>query len=439
MRFAHIGWNLAGLSLPLVVAATTVPRLISILGQERFGLLALAWGLVGYASALDLGIGRALTQRVSRLRGSGDFASIPTNIVTAGRITFVAGLFGALLIALAAFTGLATHINTVEVPLGEIQLSMLLLAVALPIQAMSATYRGVNEAFLNFKGISLLRIALGVINFGGPFVVAHYTRALPWLVSTLIVSRAVALFIFYRLANACIERPGEAGSACYSSSVARSLFSFGGWITVSSVISPVLVQADRFLIGSVLSATAVTAYVLPYEIVVQSLTLVGAISSVIFPVMSRMLVEQPDACETYFRRWLGRVAGLMLLVCGVIALTLPVVLPAWLGRSLQPVSIQVGQILCIGVFANALGTMFYALVHAKGRADLTAKLHIFELPCFIAALVIMLHYFGIAGAAWAWAGRMVFDAAVLAWLARGRRGADALQRSVTKSICAGEQ
>ena len=48
MRFAHIGWNLAGLSLPLVVAAATVPRLISILGQERFGLLALAWGLVGY-------------------------------------------------------------------------------------------------------------------------------------------------------------------------------------------------------------------------------------------------------------------------------------------------------------------------------------------------------------------------------------------------------
>jgi len=418
MRFAHIGWNLAGLSLPLVVAAATVPRLIAILGQERFGLLTLAWGLVGYASALDLGIGRALTQRVSRLRGSGDFAGIPTAVATAGRITCVAGLTGALMIALATFTGLATRVNTVDVPLVEIQLSMLLLAIALPIQAMSATYRGVNEAFMNFKGISLLRIALGVINFGGPFVVAHYTRALPWLVSTLVVSRAVALFIFYRLAGACIEQPGGFAQARFSSSVARSLFSFGGWITVSSVISPVLVQADRFLIGSVLSAAAVTVYVLPYEVVVQSLTLVSAISSVIFPVMSRMLVAQPDAWAAYFRRWLGRVAGLMLLVCVALALALPVLLPMWIGKNLQPASIEVGQILCIGVFANALGTMFYALVHAKGRADVTAKLHMLELPCFIVALVLMLHHFGIAGAAWAWTGRMVFDTAALAWLAR---------------------
>lgn len=434
MRFAHIGWNLAGLSLPLVVAAATVPRLISILGQERFGLLALAWGLVGYASALDLGIGRALTQRVSRLRGGGDIAAIPTAVVTAGRITCVAGLVGAVLIALSAFAGLAGRVHTVEVPLREVQLSMLLLAVALPIQAMSATYRGVNEAFLNFRGISLLRIALGMVNFGGPFIVAHYTRALPWLVSTLVVSRAMALFIFYRLAASCMGQAGApVGQASYSRSVARSLFSFGGWITVSSVISPVLVQADRFLISSVLSAAAVTVYVLPYEMVVQSLTLVGAISSVIFPVMSKMLVEQPDAWGAYFRRWLLRVGGVMLLVCITLALVLPVILPMWVGKNLNSASIHVGQILCIGVFANALGTMFYALVHAKGRADVTAKLHMVELPCFIGALVLMLHQYGIAGAAWAWTGRMVFDAAALAWLARGRSASEALQPGVSVS------
>jgi O-antigen/teichoic acid export membrane protein len=167
--------------------------------------------------------------------------------------------------------------------------------------------------------------------------------------------------------------------------------------------------------------------------VVQSLTLVSAISSVIFPVMSKMLVEQPDAWGAYFRRWVSRVAGLMLLVCVMLAVALPVALPLWVGKNLEPASIQVGQILCIGVFANALGIMFYALVHAKGRADVTAKLHMIELPCFIGALVLMLHQHGIVGAAWAWTGRMVFDAAALAWLARTRTAADALQPGVTLS------
>jgi O-antigen/teichoic acid export membrane protein len=70
MRVSHVGWNLAGLSLPLLVAALTVPHLVEVLGKEKFGLLALAWGLIGYAGVLDLGIGRAVTQLVSRLRAS---------------------------------------------------------------------------------------------------------------------------------------------------------------------------------------------------------------------------------------------------------------------------------------------------------------------------------------------------------------------------------
>jgi O-antigen/teichoic acid export membrane protein len=58
------------------------------------------------------------------------------------------------------------------------------------------------------------------------------------------------------------------------------------------------------------------------------------------------------------------------------------------------------------------------LLHAKGRADLTAKLHIIELPLFVTALVFLLHQYGLPGAAWAWVGRMVLDAAALAWTSR---------------------
>jgi O-antigen/teichoic acid export membrane protein len=419
MRLAHIGWNLGGLSLPLIVAAVTVPHLIVSLGHERFGVLALAWGLVGYAGALDLGIGRALTQRVARLRGLGELSAIHGVVATASRITLFAGLVGATLIALAALCGGGGLINAKTVPLGEITGSILLLAIVLPVQAMSATYRGVNEAFLNFKGISMLRIALGVLNFGGPYLVAQFTIELPWLIGTLVLSRALALYVFYRLAYLSFPGPG-AGELTpgYSTATAKSLFAFGGWVAVSSAISPILVQADRFLIGAVLSAAAVTAYVLPYEVVVQSLTLVGAISSVIFPVLSKMIAERPDAWKPYFRLWLMRVAALMLLTCVVLAIALPSVLRMWIGAALQPESIVVGQILCVGVFANSLGAMFYALLHAKGRADVTAGLHMVELPVFVAALLYCLHRWGIEGAAVAWVGRMVFDAGALAWLAR---------------------
>lgn len=422
MRISHIGWNLAGLSLPLLIAVATVPQLISKLGNERFGLLALAWGLIGYAGALDLGIGRALTQLIARLRGEGNLSPIADVLATANRITLVAGLIGGGLIALAALSGFESLVKAVTIPPIEIRNAMLLLAIALPAQAMSATYRGVNEAFMNFKGVSLLRVALGVVGFGGPYLVSFYTLDLLWLVATLVVSRLLALAVYRWLAYLCLEESKIVTTeAKYSVSVARKLFSFGGWVAVSNVVSPVLVQADRFMIGVILSAAAVTYYVLPYEVVVQSLILVGAVSSVIFPTLSKLIHEQPDHWQQYFKRWLYIVAGMMFVTCSMLALALPTLLKIWLKTDLQPESIVVGQILCIGVFANSVGSMYYALLHAKGRADITAKIHIVELPLFLAALFFLLHQFGIAGAAWAWVGRMVFDAFALAWCSKVTR------------------
>jgi O-antigen/teichoic acid export membrane protein len=419
MRLSHIGWNLAGLSLPLLIAVVTVPQLISRLGNERFGLLALAWGLIGYASALDLGIGRALTQWVARLRGEGNLLPISGILATANRITLVAGVLGGVLIALAALAGLGSWVKGVTIAPIEITQAMLLLAIALPAQAISATYRGINEAFMNFKGISLLRVALGMVGFGGPYLVTFYTLELSWLVFTLVASRLLALIMYRWLAHSCLEKSGVVvAEAKYSSSTARALFSFGGWVAISNVVSPVMMQADRFMIGAVISAAAVTYYVLPYEVVVQSLILVGAISSVIFPNLSKLIHEQPNQWQPYFQRWLYIVAGTMLVVCSMLAILLPTLLSLWLKTELEPISIMVGQILCLGVFANSIASMYYALLHAKGRADITAKLHMIELPIFLAALFFLLHKYGITGAAWAWVGRMVFDAVALAWCSK---------------------
>ena len=421
MLSSHISWNLAGLVLPLLVAVVTVPHLIEQLGTERFGLLALAWGLMGYAGILDIGIGRALTQMVARLRGEGNVTLIPNALATAGRITIVTGMIGGCLIVLAVMLDVDALIKTHSVPSRELRNTILLLAIALPVQAMSATYRGMNEAYLNFKAISLLRIGLGVINFGGPFLLAFYTKNMFWLVSTLVGSRFVALLLYHRFAISCLEaRKSERYQKKYSTQIAKDLFRFGGWVTVSSVVSPFLIQADRFVIAAVISAAAITVYVVPFEVVVQSLVLVGAVSSVFFPSLSKLMHEQPDQWQNFFKRWLLIVAGIMCLVCTLLAIFLPTILRLWLRENFVLESAGIGQVLCLGVFANSIGAMYYALLHAKGRADVTAKLHLIELPLYLFILVFLLEKLGLIGAAWAWVGRMIFDTVSLALCSKAR-------------------
>lgn len=417
MRIANIAWSLAGLGAPLIVAALTIPALIETIGMDRFGLLALAWGLIGFAGLFDLGIGRATTLTIAQMRGNAKLGDVALALRIALRLSLSAGMVGACVVAFVVAAGFYRYIKYPPEMSNEVMLAGYLLALTIPAQVLMATFRGVNEAFEQFREVSLVRIGLGVANFLGPFCIAFYTTHLAALVATLLVSRFVALYFYRRIAYAHlkIQTLGQAPSndPTVETALRRQMLSFGGWFTVSCFVSPLITQSDRFFIGSLISTQAVAAYTLPFEVVTQMLLITGAISSVAFPSLSKLLRSDPNEARIVFNRWLARVAIIMFSIATLVALSIPIVLPLWIGAQLPAVSVTVGQVLCLGVLANSIGSMFFAMLHAEGRADATAKLHIIELPIFAVALYILISNFGVLGAAITWSGRMVVDALLL--------------------------
>ncbi|TKB26135.1 flippase [Desulfopila sp. IMCC35006] len=420
MRIRYILWNLMGLGLPLFMALIAIPGLLTRIGSERFGLLALAWGLIGYAGMLDLGIGRATTQRVSLLRNNAGENEIPDVVATAIRITTITGMIGMLIILLAALSGAYRFIHVETVPAGEIEVSMILLALALPMQAISATYRGVNEAYLNFRGINILRTALGVANFGAPYLVAMYTTEVYWLVATLVLSRFLALAIFRHLAYCCIFNNSPLARGKYIKRHAQNLLRFGGWFSITSIVGPIMVKADRFFVGVYVSATAVTLYVIPYEVTTQTLILAGALTTVIFPVVTNLLNKEPEQAMAVFHLWLARIVGVMFVVLSLLAYAMPTLLHLWVGERITEESVRVGQLLCVGVFFNTIGAMYFSLLHARGCVKQTAILHCIELPFYMVLLVYLIAEFGIIGCAVAWSIRATMDTLALILMSKKR-------------------
>ena len=49
--------NFLGLALPLAVGFVTIPFTVRALGNDRFGILALVWVVLGYFGLFDLGLG----------------------------------------------------------------------------------------------------------------------------------------------------------------------------------------------------------------------------------------------------------------------------------------------------------------------------------------------------------------------------------------------
>src|SRR5229473_2041848 len=93
-------WNLVGSGAPMVVAVFCMPILIKGLGTDRFGVLTLAWALIGYASLFDLGLGRALTQLVAKKLGAGEEREIPSVAWASLLLMLLLGLAGTACILL---------------------------------------------------------------------------------------------------------------------------------------------------------------------------------------------------------------------------------------------------------------------------------------------------------------------------------------------------
>ncbi|MEE1672833.1 flippase [Agarivorans aestuarii] len=403
-----------GLLFPLVIAAVSVPSLIESIGVERFGFIALAWAAIGYASILDLGIGRGVTQKVAGYIGLKEQHHISPLVSTALSLTSIFSAISLVVVIVFLSTDAYTHIPHSDVSSHELKWSIALLALAIPLQALSATYKGVNEAYLNFKGISILRMMLGAANFGLPYLVSIYSQNLMWLIASLVFSRLVAFFVYQFFARQQLRQANLIASFSFQLSFVKELFSFSGWVTLSSVIGPFLVQADRFFISMLISASAVTLYVIPYEISVQSLVLVGAISSVAFPSISRLITADKQQASAVFKRWLLIVIVGMAVVCSILFLLMPFVLRLWVGEFVDESSISVGKIMCVGVYVNAVGAMLYAWLHANGKTKVTALAHCFELPVFLCLLYLFISQWGIVGAALAWVVRVTIDTLILA-------------------------
>jgi O-antigen/teichoic acid export membrane protein len=219
-------------------------------------------------------------------------------------------------------------------------------------------------------------------------------------------------WIAYAALCAKVE-PAIRGAARIDRDFFRPLFTFGGWMTVTNIIGPLMVYLDRFLIGAVVSLSAVAYYATPFEVVSKLLVVPAAVMGVMFPAFSSTLTQDRARAARLF----GVVVKYVFLSLFPITLLVVVFaregLTIWLGTDFAANSTYVLQLLMIGIFINSHAQVPFGLIQAAGRPDLTAKLHLVELPLFIALLWWLLNDFGIVGAAVAWVLRIVIDTALL--------------------------
>lgn len=410
-----MSWNMAGRVLPMLVALATIPLLIRGMGTDRFGVLMLVWAIIGYFSLFDFGLGRAVTQLVSERRGSGSSDEVASIVFTAAALMMGLGsVGGAVLVSLSSL--LASEWLGVPTALAhETYWALIYLAFSLPLIVCSLGLRGMLEAYGRFALSSVIVFITATLSFSAPVVILHWSPRIDAAVATLALTQVLAFGCYLA---ACLSTLPQLRQARRPSSLwARRLFKFGGWMTLSNLVGPILIYVDRFVIGAMISVAAVAYYATPYEVVTKLWVVPASVCGVLFPAFSR-LQDQPVA--NTLRLLLQGCAWVFLILAPCVVLLIVFAKPMlgwWLGNDFATASAPALRWLAAGVLINSVAQVPFALIQGLGRPDLTAKLHLLELAPYVVMVFVLTSALGLTGAAIAWTGRVLIDAMALVLIA----------------------
>ena len=411
----NVIWNLAGTGLPMLIAVVAIPALIKGMGTPRFGVLTLAWMVVGYFSLFDLGLGRAMTKLVAELLGRGADEEIPEVVWAAMTLMGALGILGTATIA--ALTPWLVG-SGLEIPAdlrAESRTAFFLLAVSIPVVISTTGLRGLLEAHQQFGVVNAVRVPLGVITYLGPLLMLPFSNSLPAMVLVLLGARVVSWVVYLVI---CLRLyPELRRRVPVRPAVMKRLLHFGGWMTVSNVVGPLLLYLGRMLIALLLSASAVAYFATPYEVVANLLVIPGVFVTVLFPAFTHLFHSDPARVRALYRR---SMLYTLLVMAPLATLTVVGAKPGlawWINQEFSTNGYRVAQVLAVGVLINSFGHISQAVIQAYGRPDLTAKLHVLELVLYVPYLWGLVIAYGIVGAAIAWMIRATISTVALAFIA----------------------
>lgn len=414
----NAGLNFIGQVVPLAIGVVAIPIILRGLGTEAFGLLSLAWVILGYIKVFDLGLGPAITRFVAGGSAISNGERLSAVVWTALSFQFLLGLTGAILLAIATPYLVERLFNIPSALVPAAHTTFILLAASLPLSLASAGLKGVLEGHQWFGPVNAIQVPANASLFLVPVLGLHVGLGLPGIMTFLLVARlgvmVAYLVVVLRAVPALRRFPGIDVSGF------RSLLAFGSWVTLSNVLGPILLYLDRLLISSVLSMSMLAYYHASYEIATRLWIVPFSLFTALFPAFSALRFDENR--ETIGRIFAHAVKSSFLLTMPLVLVLVMFadgLLTLWLGEEFARHGTGVLRILALGVLFNSLGWVPYAFTMGLGRPDIQFKIILLELPLYAGLAAILIMRGGIEGVAIAWVVmNIMYTILIFAWVWR---------------------
>jgi O-antigen/teichoic acid export membrane protein len=400
----HALYNIAGPVLQVAIAFVSVPVYLKLLGIDRYGMVVAMLLLTTYLGLFDAGASKAVAFRFAAAETpERRFSAFTSTLAIALLISsFAAGL--AFLAMRAVFMPLlfatSNAVLNAEV-LGAATVALL----TVPFSTTSTVVTGALDGQARFAVSNLLSIAAATGQLVGPILcVLAFGPSVTVAFGGILASRIVIA-----LAGVAIVLSGGATrrSAPFDVGEAKIALRFGGWMTVTNLVSPILNSIDQLILTATAGVAALPHYSIPLGAIARASIIPGGIARTLFPHLASSSLDQANAAANDTAQ---AISAIMTPLCLIGFVWLDIALWIWLGASLEPTMTVIGRIGLLGIWALSFSQVPAVLAQARGRAHLIAFVHVGEVVPYMAAMYLAASTFGPIGAAAAWTARCCVDA-----------------------------
>ncbi|HEJ2458878.1 TPA: flippase [Vibrio cholerae] len=401
-------WNIGGYAIPTLISIPLLAIISREIGIEKFSILLMFFSIVGYASIFDAGLSRSIVWFVAKNKNN--IVSIGNAIYSSSLIVIAIGLIISLLIFFLSFN-VTNLLNVSHENFDDISKSIKLLSFAIVPFLFTKILMGYFEGIQEFNVLNVHKSISGILLMVLPTVSTSIDSNLTTITYALVLARVISMIYALFL----ISRVIKIKNMSFDWDMIKSLLKFGGWVTASNIISPIMVYFDRFILSNMLGAKVASIYIIPSEIVSKLSIFPAAIAKAIFPLLSSNL-SSIDNVKKYSEQsfWMLLISSLV--IAAPIFTFSNELLYLWIGPETPKESGLILKVLIVGFVCNALAQLPFSKIQAEGGSHVTAYVHIVEMPVYLLFLYIMVKSYGVFGAAVIWSIRNVVDLVILQFL-----------------------
>ena len=377
--FRATAWTIGGFGASMVLRFASNLILARLLLPDSFGLMALVnVFIMGLHLFSDVGLGPSLIQNK---RGDD-----PTFINTAWTIQVIRG--GALWLGSILIAWPVAQVY------GEKELLYLI-----PIVGLSTLISSLNSTALYTLNRQLALGKLAIFELGGQVIGLTAMITWAWF------NKSVWALVFGGVATSIIQLvwshrllPEQPNRFVWDKEAAKNIFSFGKWIFFSTALTFLASQADRLILGKLITPAQLGIYGIAYTLADIPRQVIMALSGkVIFPAFSKM-VDLPR--ETFRAKILKNRKPLLLVLAP--GLTILVSFGDYVVRLLYKEvyhdAAWMLPIIAVGIWHTSLYSTMSPALMALGKPVYNTIGYFLTLITITTALFVGYHYMGLKGA-----------------------------------------